>query len=226
MIIALVRTIILYLFIIAGIRMLGKRQIGELEPSELVLSLIIADLAAVPMQDFGIPLIIGIIPILTLLATSTILSTLTAKSIRLRSLLCGRPSYIIQNGEILANEMIKNRLTTDELMEELRLLGYVDIRKIKCAILETSGRLSVIPYTKEQAVTAAQMNINPAENGLPIIVINDGHLLEHNLKERNLDVPWLKRQLKSHGIKNIKDLFLLTVDEKNNIYYTLHTKSS
>ncbi len=226
MIIALIRTIILYLFIIFGIRLLGKRQIGQLEPSELVLSLIIADLASVPMQDFGIPLIIGIIPILTLLSISTILSTLTAKSIRIRSLLCGRPSYIIQDGKVLPDEMKKNRLTADELMEELRLCGCVDIRKIKCAILETGGRLSVIPYDKEQAVTAEQMNINPIENGLPVIVVNDGHLIKHNLTDRNLDVPWLNRQLEKNGIQNIKDLFLLTVDEKNNIYYTLQSNKA
>ena len=117
MITAVVRTIILYLLIILGIRLMGKRQIGELEPSELVLSLIIADLAAVPMQDFGIPLIMGIIPILTLLCLSAILSVLTVKSIRFRALLCSRPSIVIQDGKILTREMVKNRFTVDELME-------------------------------------------------------------------------------------------------------------
>ena len=124
MITAVVRTIILYLLIILGIRLMGKRQIGELEPSELVLSLIIADLAAVPMQDFGIPLIMGIIPILTLLCLSAILSVLTVKSIRFRALLCSRPSIVIQDGKILTREMVKNRFTVDELMEELRMAGY------------------------------------------------------------------------------------------------------
>lgn len=221
MIIALTRTIILYLFIIFGIRLLGKRQIGELEPSELVLSLIIADLASVPMQDFGIPLFVGIIPILTLLTLSSILSILTVKSIRIRSLLCGRPSYIIQNGNVIPKEMEKNRLTPDELMEELRINGYTDISKIKCAILETSGRLSVIPYAKEQAVTAKQMHVHIQEPGLPLIIINNGRLLSHNLEERGLDLPWLKQQLQRRGIYDISNVFLLTLDEANNIYYTI-----
>ena len=116
---AVIRTIILYLLIIVGIRLMGKRQIGELEPSELVLSLIIADLAAVPMQDFGTPLIMGVIPILTLLCLSAILSVLTVKSIRFRALLCSRPSIVIQDGKIIVGEMRRNRFTIDELMEEL-----------------------------------------------------------------------------------------------------------
>lgn len=226
MIIALIRTIILYLFIIFGIRLLGKRQIGELEPSELVLSLIIADLASVPMQDFGIPLLVGIIPILTLLSLSSILSILTVKNIHIRSLLCGKPSYIIQNGKIIPKEMTKNRLTPDELMEELRINGYTDISKIKSAILETSGRLSVIPYANEQPLTAKQMNLHMDEPGLPIIIINDGRLLYQNLKSRGLDTPWLEERLKSRGIGDIKDVFLLTLDEQNTIYYTMKMETA
>ena len=123
----LIRTIILYLLIIAGIRLMGKRQVGELEPSELVLSLIIADLAAVPMQDFGIPLLTGIVPILTLLSLTMILSVLTMKSTRFRTLMCGRPSVIIRKGKIDQGEMRRNRLTVDELLEELRAQGYASV---------------------------------------------------------------------------------------------------
>ena len=123
MVIAFLRTIILYLFIIVGIRLMGKRQVGELEPSELVLALLIADLAAVPMQDFGIPLLTGIIPILTLLCLTMALSVLTMKSVRFRAVLCGRPSIIVENGKLHQREMQKNRFTVDELMEELRMKG-------------------------------------------------------------------------------------------------------
>ena len=137
---AVIRTIILYLLIIVGIRLMGKRQIGELEPSELVLSLIIADLAAVPMQDFGTPLIMGVIPILTLLCLSAILSVLTVKSIRFRALLCSRPSIVIQDGKIIVGEMRRNRFTIDELMEELRMAGITDLSQVKYAVLETTGR--------------------------------------------------------------------------------------
>ena len=123
MVIAFLRTIILYVFIIAGIRLMGKRQVGELEPSELVLALLIADLAAVPMQDFGIPLLTGLIPILTLLCLTMALSVLTMKSVKFRAVLCGRPSIIVENGKLRQGEMRKNRFTLDELMEELRMKG-------------------------------------------------------------------------------------------------------
>ncbi|MEG2000951.1 MAG: DUF421 domain-containing protein [Evtepia sp.] len=218
MIIALTRTLILYLLIIIGIRLMGKRQIGQLEPSELVLSLLIADLAAVPMQDFGIPLFMGIIPILTLLCISTILSVLTVKNIRIRALLCSRPSIVIRDGKILPKEMNKNRFTLDELMEELRTNGVTDITTIKYAILETNGRISVLPYTNEQAVTPKQMNLPTQEGGLPAIIINNGRLLTHNLKARGLELSWIEKQLQSRGIHSFDEVFLLTVDEQNKIY--------
>ena len=120
MVIAFLRTIILYLFIIVGIRLMGKRQVGELEPSELVLALLIADLAAVPMQDFGIPLLSGLLPILTLLALSLLLSQLSLRSLRLRALICGTPTVLIRGGKLQQDAMRKNRFTIDELMEELR----------------------------------------------------------------------------------------------------------
>ena len=140
------RTIILYILITAGVRLMGKRQVGELEPSELVLSLIIADLASVPMQDYGIPLLTGVVPIITLLSLTMILSVLTMKSIRFRALMCGRPSIMVQNGALNQREMSRNRLTVDELLEELRGKGYTDLSQIKYAILETNGQLSVLPY--------------------------------------------------------------------------------
>ena len=162
MVIAFLRTIILYLFIIVGIRLMGKRQVGELEPSELVLALLIADLAAVPMQDFGIPLLTGIIPILTLLCLTMALSVLTMKSVRFRAVLCGRPSIIVENGKLHQREMQKNRFTVDELMEELRMKGITDLNSIKYAILETNGQISVLPYAAQQPVTAAQMELQGA----------------------------------------------------------------
>lgn len=219
MVIAFIRTLILYLLIIFGIRLMGKRQVGELEPSELVLSLIIADLAAVPMQDFGIPLLSGIIPIITLLCMTTILSVLTMKSVKFRAIMCGRPSIIVENGKLRQKEMGKNRFTVDELMEDLRLQGINDISTIKYAILETNGRLSILPYADQLPVTARQMSVSVTELGLPLVIISDGHLLSHNLKARGLNEGWLKNCLKDHGISRLEDVFLLTVDEKNNIYF-------
>jgi len=218
MTIAFVRTILLYLLIIVGIRLMGKRQVGELEPSELVLALIIADLAAVPMQDFGIPLLSGVIPILTLLCISLIMSILNLKSLRFRALVCGRPSIIVRNGVLIEHEMAKNRFTIDELMEELRLKGYTDLTTIKYAILETSGQLSVLPYASQQPVTAFQMGRTPNDAGLPLILINDGRLISTNFTLLGLDAKWLEQELKRRQLTDPSQVFLLTVDELGNIY--------
>ena len=212
---AVIRTIILYLLIIVGIRLMGKRQIGELEPSELVLSLIIADLAAVPMQDFGTPLIMGVIPILTLLCLSAILSVLTVKSIRFRALLCSRPSIVIQDGKIIVGEMRRNRFTIDELMEELRMAGITDLSQVKYAVLETTGRISVLPYAEARPVTNQAMGLKVQEKGLPTVVVSDGRVLS-----RNLSMGWLKGELAKRGVTDVRQVFLLTVDEKGNLYLT------
>lgn len=219
MIITLIRTIILYLLIIFGIRLLGKRQVGELEPSELVLALIIADLASVPMQDNGIPLLSGVIPIITLLCMSMILSVLTVRSVRFRALLCGRPSIVVVNGKVCPAELRKNRFSLDELMEELRGKGYTDLRTIQYAILETNGKVSVLPYAAEQPLTAAQFGLQPPEPGLPAILISDGRLLAHNLKDRGYEDVWLQKQLEHYGVKRIEQVFLLTVDELGETYF-------
>ncbi len=218
MVIAFFRTIILYALIIAGIRIMGKRQVGELEPSELVLALLISDLAAVPMQDFGIPLLAGVIPIVTLLCITMILSVITMKSIRFRALMCGRPSVIIQDGKLRQGNMEHNRMTIDELMEELRLQGITDISTVKYAILETNGRVSVLPYADELPVTAKQMGIPAEDVALPLVIINDGRLISHNLKARGLNDVWLNKQLEQAGFRHISDVFLMTVDEHNNTF--------
>ena len=218
MVIAFLRTIILYLFIIAGIRLMGKRQVGELEPSELVLALLIADLAAVPMQDFGIPLLTGIVPIFTLLCLTMALSVLTMKSVRFRALMCGRPSIIVENGKLHQREMQKNRFTVDELMEELRMQGVTDLTTVKYAILETNGQISVLLRAEEQPATAGQMGLRPEEGGLPVVLINDGRVLTRNLRRRGLDQAWLDGQLKARHVRRSSDVFLLTVDERNRVY--------
>lgn len=219
MIVTLLRTIILYVLIVFGIRLLGKRQVGELEPTELVLALLVADLASVPMQNNGIPLLSGVIPIVILLCLSLIISTLMMRSIRFRALLCGRPSIIIDRGQLRESELLRNRLTIDELMEELRTKGYTDLHSIQYAVLETNGRLSVIPKAAEKPPTAAQLGLSPSEPGLPAILISDGRLLSHNLKDRGLEETWLQAQLKAYDVKGIEQVFLLSVDELGQTYF-------
>lgn len=221
MLTAVIRTMILYLVIVIGIRLMGKRQIGQLEPSEFVLSLLIADLAAVPMQDFGIPIIMGVIPIITLLCLNTILSVLTVKSIRIRALLCSRPSIVVQDGKILSREMVKNRFTVDELMEELRVAGVTDIDSVKYAVLETTGRISVITRREDQPPTSSDLGVTVQDNGLPVIVVSDGRVLTENMKVRNLTDQWLRQQLSGRKINDLSQVFLMTVDEAGKVYLSV-----
>ena len=215
--VVLIRTIVLYLVIIVGIRMQGKHQIGELEPSELVLALVISDLAAVPMQDNGIPLFFGIIPILTLLAISSLFTVFAVKSVRFRTLLSGTPSVIVKNGVVQEQEMRKNHLTIDELMEALRNQGYGDFSSISYAVLETNGQLSVLPYAQDRPVTARQMNLDTPEPGIPVILISDGRLLEKNLKSSGYEKNWLRAQLSAKGFSRPDEIFLFTVDESGSV---------
>lgn len=219
MVIAFVRTIILYILIIAGVRLMGKRQVGELEPSELVLSLLIADLAAVPMQDFGIPLLTGIIPILTLLSMTMILSVLTMKSVGFRALMCGKPSVVVRDGQLDQREMHRNRFTVDELFEELRIKGYTDLSQIRYAILETNGQLSVLPYANQKPPTLEQLSLGAEEGGLPRILISDGRVLEDNLKHLGYDQSWLYKQLERHHCVALEQVFLMTIDELGRVYF-------
>jgi uncharacterized membrane protein YcaP (DUF421 family) len=214
----LARTVILYILIIAGIRLMGKRQVGELEPSELVLSLIIADLASVPMQDFGIPLLAGIIPILTLLSLTMIFSLLAMKSLKFRAMLCGQPSVVIRNGLVDQREMARNRLTVDELLEELRCKGYTDLSMVKYAILETNGQLSVLPYANQKPPTARQLKVPVEEGGLPLVVVSDGKLLEENLRVLGRDRNWLDKQLAQRDCRSLDLVFLMLVDQADGIY--------
>ena len=219
MVIAVVRTIILYLIIIFGIRLLGKHQVGELEPAEFVLALIIADIDSVPMQDYGIPLLMGIIPIVTLLCLSMILSLLTMKSLKLRAILSGVPSILIRDGKMDQKEMRRNRMTLDEVLEELRLQGYTDPSSVKYAILETNGQLSILPYADQKPPTAKDLGVCVNDAGLPLVLINDGRLISDNLRRRGLDENWLHKKLTEYQVNSVDKVFLLTVDEQNQIYF-------
>lgn len=214
---AFIRTLLLYFLLMAGLRILGKRQIGELEPGELVMTMMLSDLAAVPMQDFGLPLLSGIIPILTLLSLSMLLSYFSLRSIRFRELTCGTPTVLIKHGKLQQKSMLKNRFTVDELMEELRQQGYSSIADIKYAVLENSGHLSVLPWVRKQPVTPAQMGLEPEDDvTLPTILISDGRLIHRNLTACGRNEDWLQQELKRQKLPQNK-VFLLTVDENGTV---------
>ena len=211
MITALLRTVILYFLIMTGLRLMGKRQIGELEPSELVLTMMISDLATVPMQDFGIPLLAGVIPILTLLSLSMLLSQLSLLSLRFRELMCGTPSILIRNGKLQQDAMRKNRYTLDELLEQLRGQGYVYVDEVRWAVLENSGQLSILPWARQRPPTAEELGLTPEEDELPFILINDGRIVRRNLARSGRNEAWLQKELRRTG-HSAGEIFLLTVD--------------
>ena len=219
MITALIRTLILYSFITIGLRLMGKRQIGELEPGELVLTMMISDLATVPMQDFGIPLLSGLIPILVLLSSSMLLSQLSLRNLRFRELLCGSPAVLIKNGVLQQSTMTQNRYTLDELLEELRGQGFSSIEAVKYAVLENSGHVSVLPWNTAQPPTAAQLHLHPDDDvTLPVILVNDGRILSKNLEMCGRDEAWLRGILPRYNAASPADVFLLTLDELGNVF--------
>ncbi len=213
-----IRTILLYCVLILVVRLLGKRQIGQLEPSELVVAMLVADLAAIPMQDEGIPLLSGIVPIFTVLGLELVFSHLSLKSIPIRKLLCGKPVILIENGNILQQNLRKTRVTLDELMGHLRQKDILDPRTVQYAILETNGSLSVFPYPKERPASAKEAGIPVKKQFLPLTVISDGKLLKENLQKAGKDELWLKKVL-SQKEATVESTWLLTVDGKDHILF-------
>lgn len=219
MAIVIVRTLIIYAALLITMRLLGKRQLGELELSEFVLGSLIADLASHPLQDVGIPMVNGLVPIAVLFCCEILISRLSLKSVRLRWLLFGRPSILIFQGQIVQSEMRRNRLLTDELMQELRAGGVSDISTVEYAVLETGGQLNIFLFPDQRPLTAGQMNVPCEDGGLPLTVISDGRVLEGNLKHAGHDLPWLEKELKKRGVKSARDVFLLSVDRQDKIYF-------
>lgn len=218
MILSYVRTIVLYLILIAVIRLMGKRQIGQMEPSEFVVTMLVANLASIPMQDGGIPLFSGIVPIVTVLGIELVLSALSLKSLKIRRILCGKPVILIENGNILQKNLKKTRVTLDELTGHLREKDVLDLRSVQYAILETNGNLSVFPYPKERPASAKDAGIPARPQQLPITIISDGKLLQDNLAVAKKDLGWVQRVLRERDA-SVADTWLLTVDKADHILF-------
>ena len=218
MILSYFRTIVLYLVLLAVIRLMGKRQVGQMEPSEFVVTMLVANLASIPMQDSGIPLYSGLLPILTVLGAELVLATLSLRSIRLRKLLCGKPVILIENGNILQENLRKTRVTLDELTGHLRQKDVLDLKSVQYAILETNGELSVFPYPKERPASAKEAGIPARKQYLPLTIVSDGVLLNENLKKAGKSTAWLEKVLQSHDAK-LKNTWLLTVDAGDRIVF-------
>lgn len=219
MAIAIIRTLILYVVIVVSLRIMGKRQIGELEPAELVVAVLISDLAAHPLQDIGTPLLYGLIPVMTLLCCEVLISALIVKSLKFRAFVAGKPSILIQKGKIVQNEMKKNRFSVDELAEQLRKKDIYDISTVKYAVLETDGSLSTLLYANQLPVTPNQMNLQTDDNGYAVILVNNGRVISDNLKKMGYDEVWLEKQLHQRKAGGVQNVYLLTVDDTGRIYY-------
>lgn len=213
-----IKTIIISLFVLLAVRLMGKREIGQLQPVELVVIIIIADVASTPMEEVGTPILQGIIPIFALVVGQLILSYLNIKSVFFHKLISGKASVLISKGKINEENLKKQRYTIDGLIEQMRVTGYADIKDVEYAILETSGQISVIPKQDKNNVTVGDMNIKTEYVGYPRIIIMDGVLYKNNLKSLGYDDVWLKKKLEANN-SNVEDTFLLTSDESGKTYF-------
>ena len=218
MLLSYVRTAALYLVLILVIRLMGKRQIGQMEPSEFVVTMLVANLAAIPMQDGGIPLLSGLVPILTVLGVELVLSFLSMKNLRLRRLLCGKPVILINNGKVIQHNLKRTSITLDELTGHLRLKDVLDIRTVQYAILETDGNLSVFPYPKHRPASAKDAQVQAKPQFLPVTLVDDGVLLQENLSLTSKDRLWVEQTLKENHA-TIATTWLLTVDEGEKVIF-------
>lgn len=216
MFISFVRAVILYLLLVVTVRLMGKRQLGELEPSEFVVAILIADLASVPMQDAGIPLLSGVIPILTVLALELILSVLAMRFRLVRRVLSGNPVLLMRDGQILAKNLARTRITVDELLQHLREKEIVDLSSVQYAILEVDGQISAIVHPKHQPPTAMDAHVEVDAAELPITLVSDGKIIEERLCPPR-DRAWLERELKRLGCA-AEEVFLLTATQGGKVY--------
>jgi uncharacterized membrane protein YcaP (DUF421 family) len=213
MLVIAIRTLIIYLLIVLAVRLMGKRQIGQLRPTELVVALIISDIAAVPMQDNGIPLVYGIFPIFLLVALELILSALMLKFPFMERLVSGNPVVIIQNGKLNKDALKKLRLTVDDLLEAMRMQDCFQIQDVECAVAETNGHISLFLRPEARTVTCKDLNLSSADTGMPVLVVSDGEFSPFGLSAAGENEQSIKNLLLSQKI-SLQSVFLMTMTPK------------
>lgn len=221
MLVVFFRTIVLYVIVVGAMRLMGKRQIGQLQPSELVIAIMISEVASIPMQNTGVPLLSGLVPILTLIIAEVILSFVSLKNRGFRRFLSGKPSILINNGKINEKELEKSRFNVEDLLEELRMNNYPDITEVEYAVLETSGQLSIVPKTEARPATVKDLNLNLPPTRRTHTIVSDGVVDESELQRANKNVRWLKKQLENNNIDRIEDIFLATIDSNGSLFVQL-----
>jgi uncharacterized membrane protein YcaP (DUF421 family) len=225
MVIGIIRTLILFAVVVIGLRLMGKRQIGQLQPYELVIIIMLSALAAIPMEDTGIPLLSSLVPIFVLLVMQVVLSYISLKSERARGIICGTPSVLIENGKLVEKELARVRYNINDLLEQLRAKNMPNIADVEFAILETNGELSVIPKSQKRPVVPADMNLPTGYEGLPVTLIIDGSVIGKNLSGINLSEEWLKAELQKFNIKNFKDVLFASLDTEGKLFFQVKSKA-
>ena len=217
MLVTFFRAIILYIVVLLVMRFMGKREIGQLQPFELAISIMIADLASIPMTEIGIPIFNGIVPILGLLVMHLIISVINLKSLKMREIICGKPSILIYRGKINEEALKKERFTINELEERIRGNNVVSLGDVEYAILETSGQVTVIQKPEKRNTIPEDFNIVPEYEGIPYDLVVDGKIMYENLKILGKNYEWLKKQTKAFGI-NPEQALIVTIDGKGQIF--------
>ena len=217
MLISLVRTLILYILVLIVMRLMGKREIGQLQPFELAISIMIADLATIPMSDSGIPITSGIVPILGLLAMHLIISIINMKSIKAREIICGKPRILIFRGRIDRKALQKERFTINELEERIRGNNVASVGDVEYAILETSGQITIIQKPYKRTVTPEDLGITPDYEGIPYDLVVDGKIMYENLKKIGKDYRWLKKEVNKFNMIP-EEALLVTIDGQGNFF--------
>lgn len=217
MLLTFIRTITLYILVLIVMRFMGKREIGQLQPFELAISIMIADLATIPMAETGIPISSGIVPILGLLVMHLIISVINLKSIKMREIICGKPAILIYRGRIQEKTMKKERFTINELEERLRGYNVTNIGDIEYAILETSGQISILQKPNKRNAIPEDFGIMPEYEGIAYDLVIDGKIMKENLEKLDKDYNWLLKQVEPFGIKPEKAL-IATIDGKGNFF--------
>lgn len=223
MLLLIIRTAILYLAVVLAMKAMGKRQVGQLQPFELVVVITISAMAAIAMEDIGVPLINSIIPIITVMVLQVALSLINLKSEKARGVICGKPSIVVENGKIVEEELRRLRYNVNDLLEQMRAKNYFNIADVEYAILETNGQLSVIPKSQKRTVQPEDLQIQTKYEGLPTTLIIDGRVNYDNLKKINLDENWLKTELSKFGINDIKKVFFASLDTLGNLFFQVKT---
>ncbi|OPZ75748.1 MAG: hypothetical protein BWY80_00012 [Firmicutes bacterium ADurb.Bin456] len=226
MLLGIFRTIVLFVVVVVGLRLMGKKQIGQLQPYELVIVIMLSALAAIPMENTGVPLLSGLFPIITLLLAEVVLSYISLKSERARGIICGTPSVLIENGKIVEQELKRIRYNINDLLEQLRTKNMPNIADVEFAILETSGELSVIPKSQKRPLVPADLKVDTSYEGLPMTLVIDGYVFNQNLQKMNLSMDWLKSELKKFGVVHFKEVLFASLDSDGNLFYQLKTRTN